>query len=172
MAHGRGAALPACKLRARPPPAPAEALIAPWRKAIASVNDGTRLKRYPGSPELARRLAREQDRLVFNELHKVDLRALNDRFVNETRVQVTSMDAWVAAKALVPPPERRGLMLIDPPYEASDETARALTGLNEAHRRFATGVFCLWYPVKAQADASALARRAAALALPRPCAAS
>ena len=55
-------------------------------------------------------------------------------------------------------------MLIDPPYEAADETERALTGLAEAHRRFATGIFCLWYPVKAQADANALARRAAALA--------
>jgi 23S rRNA (adenine2030-N6)-methyltransferase len=56
---------------------------------------------------------------------------------------------------------------MDPPYEAADEVLRALTGLREAHRRFATGVFCLWYPVKAQADANALARRAAALNLPK-----
>lgn len=144
-----------------------EALIAPWRKAVAAANDGVRLAHYPGSPEIARRLARDADRLLFNELHAEDFAALEARFARETRAQLKTMDAWIAAKAFVPPPERRGLMLMDPPYEAADEVQRALTALSEAHRRFATGSFCLWYPVKAQADANALARRAAALALPK-----
>jgi len=150
-----------------PLPAPAEALLAPWRKAFAAVNDGVRLRHYPGSPEIARRLSREGDRLLFNELHPEDHAALAARFARETRARVTAMDAWVAARAGLPPPERRGLVLADPPYEAAREVDRALAGLADAHRRFATGIFGLWYPVKAQADANALARRAAALALPK-----
>ncbi len=143
----------------------AEALIAPWRKAIAAVNDGTTLARYPGSPEIARRLVRDQDRLVFNELHPEDRATLARRFGREERAKIEGLDAWQAAKALLPPLERRGIVLLDPPYEAADETRRALAGVAEAHRRFATGVFMLWYPVKAQADANALARRAQALNL-------
>jgi 23S rRNA (adenine2030-N6)-methyltransferase len=149
--------------RADPLPEAAESLIGPWRKSVAAVNDGTWLARYPGSPEIARRLVREADRLLFNELHPEEHAALAERFAREKRARVTALDAWVALKALLPPPERRGLALIDPPYEAPDETARAITGLAEAHRRFATGIFCLWYPIKAQADANALARRAAGL---------
>jgi 23S rRNA (adenine2030-N6)-methyltransferase len=150
-----------------PLPEPAETLIAPWRKAIAAANDGQELARYPGSPEIARRLARDCDKLVFNELHAEDHAALAARFARERRAAVTRMDAWIAAKALTPPPERRGLVLMDPPYEAADEALRALTALREAYRRFATGVFCLWYPIKRQADANALANRAGALGLPK-----
>jgi 23S rRNA (adenine2030-N6)-methyltransferase len=150
-----------------PLPDAAEALIAPWRKAIASVNDGTTLARYPGSPEIARRLTREEDRLHFNELHPEDHDALASRFAREKRARVTQLDAWAAVKALLPPPERRGLVMLDPPYEVAGEAGRALGGLGEAHRRFATGILCLWYPIKAQADANALARRAAALNLPK-----
>ncbi len=150
-----------------PLPAAAEALIAPWRKALAAVNDGQRLARYPGSPEIARRLARDGDKLLFNELHPEDHATLAARFARERRARVTCCDAWRAAKALTPPPERRGILLMDPPYEAADEVRRALTALAEAHRRFATGIFLLWYPVKAQADANALSRRAASLGLPK-----
>jgi 23S rRNA (adenine2030-N6)-methyltransferase len=75
------------------------------------------------------------------------------------------MDAAAAAKALLPPAERRGVLLIDPPYEAADEARRALAALSEGRRRFATAVFLLWYPVKAQADANALARRAGKMGL-------
>jgi 23S rRNA (adenine2030-N6)-methyltransferase len=150
-----------------PLPGDAEALLVPWRRAIASVNDGARLTRYPGSPELARFLVRTHDRLVFNELHPDDHAKLAARFRREKRAKVFRIDAWIAAKALLPPPERRGLVLIDPPYEAADGERRAIAALAEAYRRFATGVFGLWYPVKAQAEADGLARSAAALALPK-----
>jgi 23S rRNA (adenine2030-N6)-methyltransferase len=145
----------------------AEALLAPWRKAIAAVNDGVRLARYPGSPEIARRLVRPQDRLVFNELHPEDHAALASRFSREKSATVLRLDAWQAARALLPPPERRGLVLVDPPYEAPDEIARAVAGLAEAYRRFASGIFCLWYPVKAQAEANSLVRGFAALGIPK-----
>jgi 23S rRNA (adenine2030-N6)-methyltransferase len=147
--------------------ASAEPLLAPWRKAIASVNDGLRLQRYPGSPEIVRLLTREQDRLALNELHPEDYAALVARYRREERAKTLQLDGWTAVKALLPPPERRGLVLIDPPYEAPGEVRRAVDALREAHRRFATGVLCLWYPVKAQADADSLARTAAALALPK-----
>jgi 23S rRNA (adenine2030-N6)-methyltransferase len=150
-----------------PLPDRVEELIAPWRQAVASVNDGVRLARYPGSPEIARRLARGGDRLVFNELHPEDFQALAARFRRERRVKVLQLDAWIAAKGLLPPPERRGLVLIDPPYEERDEAARALAAIAGGYRRFSGGLFFLWYPVKAQADANALARRAAALGIPK-----
>ncbi len=150
-----------------PLPAGAEALLAPWRKAIAAVNDGSMLARYPGSPEIARILARPQDRLAFNELHPDDHAALAARFRRERRATILRMDAWSAARALLPPPERRGLVLIDPPYEAAGEAGRALAALADARRRFATGNLCLWYPVKAQANADALAHSAGALGLPK-----
>jgi 23S rRNA (adenine2030-N6)-methyltransferase len=152
---------------ADPLPAEAEALLAPWRKAVASVNDGARLTHYPGSPEIARILVRTDDRLVFNELHAEDHATLAGRFRREKRSKVLRLDAWTAAKALLPPPERRGLILIDPPYESRDEVPRAAAALAQAHRRFATGVFCLWYPLKAQTGADALARAIAALGLPK-----
>ena len=152
---------------ALPLSAEAEALLMPWRKAVSAVNDGTRLVHYPGSPEIIRRLAREADRMTFNELHPEDHSTLARRFANESRAIITELDAWTALKAALPPPERRGLVLIDPPYEVQSESEQALAGLKEAHRRFATGTILLWYPIKGQADANAFARRAAALAIPK-----
>jgi 23S rRNA (adenine2030-N6)-methyltransferase len=150
-----------------PLPGAAEGLIAPWRKAVAAVNDGAMLAHYPGSPEIARRLAREQDHLLFNELQEEEHAALVQRFRRERRATVTRMEAWAAAKAVLPPPERRAIVLADPPYEIADEGSRALAGLVEAHRRFPTGAFCLWYPVTRRVGAAALLRRASALGLPK-----
>lgn len=147
--------------------APAEALLLPWRKAVAACNDGAVLARYPGSPEIARRLTRDADRLVFNELHPEDGRMLGERFGAEKRAKIVSMDAWAAMRAFLPPPERRGLVFADPPYEARDERQLALLGMAEAHRRFASGVFCLWFPVKAQAEADAFALQVARLNWPK-----
>ncbi|SEP80704.1 23S rRNA (adenine2030-N6)-methyltransferase [Faunimonas pinastri] len=145
----------------------AEALLAPWRKTIAAVNDGTHLAHYPGSPEIARWLIRPEDSLVFNELHPDDRPVLTRRYGRDGRVKILEMDAWTALKAQLPPPERRGLLLVDPPYEVADEAKKAVTALADAQRRFATGLTFLWYPVKAQADANALARRVEALAIPK-----
>lgn len=165
--NGVGRLYEAGSARPLPLAAPAEALLAPWRLAVATVNDGARLLHYPGSPEIVRRLMRNQDRLFANELHVEDHQTLARRYAADRRVRVTGLNAWVALKGLLPPPERRGLTLIDPPYEAADDALRAIDGLAEAHRRFATGVYLLWYPIKAQADAHALARRIAALGLPK-----
>lgn len=125
----------------------AEALIAPWRACVEAVNEGGGLRRYPGSPEIARMLLRAQDRLRLNELHPVDYETLQARFRRDRRTATTRLDALHFVKSQLPPPERRGLILIDPPYEKTDEGEQALRMLGEGLKRFATGVFALWYPV-------------------------
>ncbi|WP_428406921.1 23S rRNA (adenine(2030)-N(6))-methyltransferase RlmJ [Hyphococcus sp.] len=125
----------------------AEALLAPWRECVSAANDGGALKHYPGSPEIARLLLRPADKLRFNELHPADYETLSARYARDKRVAVSNLDALVFLKSQLPPPERRGLVLIDPPYEKTDEADRALQMLSEGLKRFATGVFVLWFPV-------------------------
>lgn len=125
----------------------AEALIAPWRACVAEVNAEGGLGRYPGSPEIARALLRREDRLRLNELHPVDYETLAARFATDKRTAVTRLDALVFLKSQTPPPERRGLILIDPPYEKTNEADQAIRMLTEGLKRFATGVYALWYPV-------------------------
>ena len=127
--------------------AEAEPLLAPWRAVVRSVNpQGGALARYPGSPEFARRLLRGNDRILLNELHPADHQALASYARGDGRIRVVCGDANTVVKASLPPLERRGLVLIDPPYE-SDEDRRAVKMLRDGVRRFATGVYLLWYPV-------------------------
>jgi 23S rRNA (adenine2030-N6)-methyltransferase len=130
-----------------------EALLAPYRAVIAALNPGGDLRHYPGSPELALRLMRTQDRLIANELHPQDAIALERHYLHDQRCDVTSMDAETCLKAKLPPPERRGLILIDPPYELKTETEKTLRMLAHGLRRFLQGVFVVWYPLKADATA-------------------
>lgn len=147
--------------------AAAEALLAPWRRVLARVNPQSGLAHTPGSPEFARVLMREDDRLIANELHPEDRAALARAYGFDRRVTVAGLDAAIAIKAHLPPPERRGLVLIDPPYERSDEAEAAVRMLAEGHRRFATGIFLLWYPVTGDGLDQRLLAMAGALSLPR-----
>jgi len=117
-------------------------LLAPYLSVVRQTNG------YPGSPEIARCLMRAGDVLVLNELHPADFAQLVARYAQDAHVTLLNLDAWIAVKALLPPPERRGLVLIDPPYEDKDEFAKLTYALAAALRRFATGTFLLWYPVK------------------------
>jgi 23S rRNA (adenine2030-N6)-methyltransferase len=143
-----------------------EALLKPYRDVIAALNPAGGLLRYPGSPEVVAQLMRAQDRLIANELHPEDNAALERHFRRDPRVTVTMLDAETCVKAKLPPPERRGLILIDPPYEERDEAERALRMLAQGVRRFASGVFMLWYPVKGDSLARRIVDGCAALALP------
>ena len=147
---------------AKPFSSDVETLLAPYRQVIAAMNEGG-VKHYPGSPELAMRLMRAQDSIVLNELHPEDFASAGRRYASDRRVLVTALDADVAIKAQLPPPERRGLVLIDPPYEQKDEAALAVAMLADGLRRFATGVFALWYPVKADRIDEAILRDVKAL---------
>lgn len=140
-----------------------EALLQPYRAALAALNPQGALRYYPGSPELALRLMRDDDRLTANELHPQDAIVLERHFLREPRAEVTGMDAETCLKSRLPPPERRGIILIDPPYEAANEAEKALRMLAQGWRRFAQGVFVLWYPLKAGPTADTVLSGAAAL---------
>lgn len=138
-----------------------------WRQGIAKLLDNPPLPLvdyvalvrerglYPGSPVIARRLLRAQDRLVCCELHPEDYESLRRNFAGDRQVAVHRRDAWEALGALLPPRERRGLVLIDPPYEAPDEFERLAAGLRKSVAKFPTGVFAAWYPVKHRAPVRA-----------------
>jgi 23S rRNA (adenine2030-N6)-methyltransferase len=136
-------------------PAPAAELIAPYLAVVESENRNGTLARYPGSPLIARRLFRSQDRLSALELHPADYRKLRDLFEGDVQVRVTELDGWLALNAYVPPKEKRGLVLVDPPFEEDDEWALLVEGLVKAHAKWATGIYALWYPLKAPREVNA-----------------
>lgn len=133
-------------------PASLPAELAPYLGVVGALNHGAAdsksLRWYPGSPQLVRSLLRPQDRLVAVELHPEDAAILSRFFARDRQVTVREGDGYTALKALLPPKERRGLVLIDPPFEERDEFARVVQGLREANRRWASGHYVIWYPVK------------------------
>jgi 23S rRNA (adenine2030-N6)-methyltransferase len=108
----------------------------------------SRLGLYPGSPSLLRAMLRPGDRLACCELHPDECAELRRRFRADRQTGIHHRDGWEALGALLPPPERRGLVLIDPPYEAPDDHIRLAEGLRRGHARFPSGVFAAWYPIK------------------------
>jgi len=143
-----------------------EVLLKPYREIIAALNPAGEFKCYPGSPWIAARMLRQTDRMIANELHPEDRIFLKRRFRGERRVKVTGVDAETCIKANLPPPERRGLVLIDPSYEHADEADRAVRMLGQGLQRFATGCFMLWYPLKADGLAEKLCDAVLSLAVP------
>jgi 23S rRNA (adenine2030-N6)-methyltransferase len=121
--------------------------FAPYLDAVRMENRGTALRFYPGSPRIAQRLLRPGDRLVLSELNKADVAVLGERFADDRRVTVHLMDGYQSLKAHLPPPERRGLVLIDSSFDRPGELARIVDALTAAQRRFATGVYAIWYPL-------------------------
>ncbi|MDR1618695.1 MAG: 23S rRNA (adenine(2030)-N(6))-methyltransferase RlmJ [Treponema sp.] len=104
---------------------------------------------YPGSPEIFRRLLREQDRACCFELHPADFAALEERFRHDRRFRIRRQDGFEGLIALLPPPSRRGLILIDPSYEMKEDFGRLPECLSAALRRFSTGTCLIWYPLLA-----------------------
>ena len=133
---------------ARPLPADAGRLLQPYLQAVRAENEGARLEVYPGSPAIALRLMRAQDTLVANELHPEERAHLRATIGSDRRAKVMALDAWVALKSLLPPKERRGIVLIDPPFEEAGELGRMVEGLARGLERFATGIYLAWYPIK------------------------
>jgi len=153
-------------LDADPPRLPQE--LEPYLRVVRALNRGApSLRWYPGSPRLALDLLRTQDRLVLLELHPEDARTLANAFAGDVRVKVHAADGYTALKAFLPPKERRGLVLIDPPFEKKDEFARLARGLRHAHRRWATGLYLLWYPIKDRPPVAEFHERLKASGIPR-----
>ena len=129
----------------------AAGLLAPYLQAVKNVNGDDDLRTYPGSPSVVRHLLRVQDRLTAIELHPRDAAQLRALFSGDFQVRVIELDGWLALGAHLPPKEKRGLVLVDPPFEQEGEFGRLVDGLRTAHRRWPGGIYALWYPVKDRA---------------------
>jgi 23S rRNA (adenine2030-N6)-methyltransferase len=143
-----------------------EALLAPYLDAVAALNPDGQLRSYPGSPLLAQSLLRPQDRLVACELEPRAAASLVAALRGDRRAKALAIDGWTALRAYVPPKERRGLVVIDPPFEEAADFMRLSNALAAAHRKWPTGIYMLWYPIKERDAPDALARRLRRLALP------
>jgi len=123
------------------------AMLAEYVDEVAALNPDGELRFYPGSPYLAWRLMREQDRMRLFELHSTEIDVLRHRFHDAgRRVMIYAGDGFDGVKALLPPPPRRALMLIDPSFEDKRDYARTIACLEESLKRFATGTYAVWYP--------------------------
>jgi len=142
-------------------------LLAPWLATLQHFNPDGALYTYPGSPMLVRHLLRKQDRLTAIELHETDYKILSRLFTGDYQTRVLHLNGWLALGAHVPPKEKRGLVLVDPPFEESGEFERLVSGLEKAVRRFAGGVYALWYPVKDYKAVERFARQLKASGIPR-----
>lgn len=138
-----------------------EPLVRPYLDIVRAFNTQRDLMTYPGSPLIARALLRPQDRLTACEVEPKARKRLIDALRRDTQARVVDLDGWLALPAFVPPKERRGLVLIDPPYEQKDEFERLANGFSEAFAKWPTGSYLLWYPVKSRRATDSLARHVA-----------
>ena len=143
-----------------------EQALAPYFAAIRA-RRGKRLARYPGSPALIAGSLRSQDRAVFVELMSAEARAGAREIESAGRIRMQIEDGYAALKALLPPPERRGLVLIDPPYESIDELKMMLQAFGDAYRRWPSGIFLMWYPIRSASQRSNVHARFEALRIPK-----
>jgi 23S rRNA (adenine2030-N6)-methyltransferase len=127
-------------------------LLAPYLDIVGPLDAEGRPALYPGSPLIAARLSRPQDRAVFCELRPDAFQALEARFARDKRVKTIPIDGYVGLSAFVPPKERRGLVLIDPPFEQRGEAERMLASFLDAHRKWPTGIYALWRPIKDEGE--------------------
>ncbi len=124
------------------------ALLAPYLDCLGPFDAEGRPALYPGSPLIAARLMRAQDRAIFCELRPDAFSALRYRFGRDARVKTIHIDGYTGLSAYVPPRERRGLVLIDPPFERTDEFPAMFAAFLDAWRKWPTGVYALWHPSK------------------------
>ena len=125
------------------------AAVTAYDRKFGATTGGVR--HYPGSPRLIRSALRPGDRFVACELHADEFQSLKREFAGDRAIEVREEDGYKALKSLLPPAERRGLVLIDPPFEAADEFDRLLRAMRQGLRRFATGCYAIWYPIKDEA---------------------
>jgi 23S rRNA (adenine2030-N6)-methyltransferase len=143
-----------------------ETVLADYFTAIRA-RRGKRLARYPGSPALIAGALRPQDRALLIELMPAEARAAEREIESLGRVRTEIGDGYAALKAFLPPDERRGLVLIDPPYESLDELKSMLQAFDDAYRRWPNGIFLMWYPIRSASQRSMVHQRFAALRIPK-----
>ncbi len=140
--------------------------LAPWIDAVEVLNPDGGISHYPGSPKISRLVMRKQDRLTAIELHPEDARQLRSTFEGDYQTRVIELDGWLSLGAHLPPKEKRGLVLIDPPFEALGEYDRMIDGLARATRRFPGGTYMLWHPIKADSPLASFDQKLLALGRP------
>lgn len=128
---------------------------------------GKRLPRYPGSPALIAQQLRAQDRALLVELMPAEARAAEREIESSGRLRIEISDGYAAMKAFLPPEERRGLVLIDPPYESLDELKMMLQAFSDAYRRWPSGMYLMWYPIRSAAQRGMVHARFEALQIPK-----
>jgi 23S rRNA (adenine2030-N6)-methyltransferase len=140
-------------------PSPAlDKFLAPYLGVVSELNPGGELRNYAGSPLICAALLRPQDRLTACELEPDSAALLSAALRGERRAKVLAIDGWTALGAFVPPKERRGLILVDPPYEEVDEFLRLSEQLAAAYRKWPGGTYLVWYPIKDRKQPNTLAR--------------
>jgi 23S rRNA (adenine2030-N6)-methyltransferase len=120
--------------------------LADFVNVIKSFNENNHLELYPGSPKIAEAQLRRDDKLRLFELHPSDFKILSQNFKGR-QTKIDLQDGFAGIKACLPPPAKRAVVLIDPPYELKDDYSRVVDCVNESLRRFATGTYCVWYPL-------------------------
>lgn len=145
----------------------AQDLLAPYLGAVAALNPDAKLRVYPGSPLIVTALLRRQDRLIASEFEPRAAASLTAALRGDARAKALAIDGWTALGAYLPPKERRGLVLVDPPFEDAADFMRLPAALAAAHRKWPTGIYMLWYPIKDRAAPDGLAKRLQRLAIPR-----
>jgi 23S rRNA (adenine2030-N6)-methyltransferase len=148
-------------------PKPVADLLAPYLDVVRSLNERDALTVYPGSPGFVRAWLRGQDRLIACELEPEAFAALRQAMRGDERIKMVAIDGWTALQAYVPPKERRGLVLVDPPFEREDEFRRLADGVAAAYRKWPTGSYLLWYPIKGRSEPDAFAKRLRRLDIPK-----
>ncbi len=139
-------------------------LMLPYLDIVRAFNPQAALAAYPGSPLIARALLRPQDRLTACEVEPKARKHLINALRRDSQARVVDLDGWVALPAFVPPNERRGLVLIDPPFEQKNEFEKLAAAFTEAYAKWPTGSYLLWYPVKSRRATDGLARHVAEVA--------
>lgn len=145
------------RLREATLPQDAATLLAPYLETVAAFNRSD--AHYPGSPLLAQAFLRQQDRLVACELEPNAAAALARHLARDARIKVLAIDGWVALRAQIPPKERRGVVLVDPPFERPDEFAHLAEAVTAAHRKWPSGIMVVWYPIKDRTGPDLLEKR-------------
>ncbi len=149
----------------RPPEV--EPLLAPYLDAVRAQNPDGNLRYYPGSPFITRHMLRDQDRLMGFELHPVDADRLKENFAGDFQTRITQLDAWKIFGTHLPPKEKRGLVLVDPPFEEKGEFSRMVKSLVQGHQRWPGGTYAYWYPIKEPGEVDAYIKALKATGIPK-----
>jgi len=142
-------------------------LLAPYLDAVKAQNPDGELRYYPGSPFIARHMLRDQDRLMAFELHPIDADRLKENFAGDFQTRITQLDAWDIFGTHLPPKEKRGLVLVDPPFEEKGEFNRMVQSLEKGHKRWPGGTYAYWYPIKEPGEVDAYIKALKSTGIPK-----